>query len=124
MQAMFKRTMNALEAQLLIDQGQSTEDDQIVDSLLSVLHSPNNLTATLLQPYLKANQHFKAHPSLIWLMLLRAEAWLTTRGQRRKNWGGNRHLISQPEAGEGNPTKNKYDALFEDSEQRPINHFE
>ncbi|OAM51313.1 hypothetical protein A7981_11345 [Methylovorus sp. MM2] len=81
-------------AQLIIDMNQSTEDDKIINSLLSVLHSPTNLTETLLQPYIKTNQHIKTHPQLIWLMLLRAEAWLITRNMRKSNWGGNRRDLN------------------------------
>ena len=101
-----------LVAQLMIDTNQRTEDAQIIDSLLSVLHSPTNLTETLLQPYLKSNQHIKTHPQLIWLMLLRAEAWFITRNLRRGNWGGNRKLKIPQDSGTTNHTVNRYDELL------------
>lgn len=111
-----------LVAQLLIDLNQSTEEDQIIDSLLSVLHSPSNLTETLLQPYIKTNHHIKVHPQLIWLMLLRAVAWLATRNKRRGNWGGNRRLVIPADSDTLNRTKNKYDDLFENADTwKPIN---
>lgn len=113
-----------LVAQLLIDNNQPTEDSQIIDSLLSVLHSPPNLTETLFQPYLKTNQHIRTHPQLIWLMLLRAEAWFTTRNVRRGNWGGNRKLKTPEGNGAINRTVHRYDELFENAENwRPINDY-
>jgi hypothetical protein len=81
-----------LVAKLLIDTNQPIADHLIIDSLLLLLHSPSNLTETLLQPYLKTNQHIKAHPKLIWLMLLRAEAWFNARNRLRANWGGKRRV--------------------------------
>jgi hypothetical protein len=79
-----------LVAQLLLENSKSIDDKTIIDSLLSALHSPDNLTNTLLKPYTRANGHIKENPILIWPMLLRAEAWLTVRAQKRGNWGGKR----------------------------------
>jgi hypothetical protein len=111
-----------LIAQLLMDMQQPTEDDQITNSLLAVLHSPTNLTETLIQPYIKTNQHIKMHPQLIWLMLLRAEAWFTTRNTRRDNWGGNRRPVTPAYTDTHNRTQNRDDNLFENTDDWwPIN---
>ncbi|MEQ1560786.1 MAG: hypothetical protein ABL933_17865 [Methyloglobulus sp.] len=80
-----------LVAQLLLEDNKPIDDKTIIDSLLAVLHSPENLTGTLLKPYIRANGHIKENPILIWPMLLRAEAWLTVRAQKRGNWGGKRN---------------------------------
>jgi hypothetical protein len=80
-----------LVAQLLLENSKSIDDETIIDSLLSVLHSPDNFTNTLLKPYTRANGHIKENPILIWPMLLRAEAWLLVRTQMRGNWGGKRN---------------------------------
>ncbi|MFA6041412.1 MAG: hypothetical protein WC733_07900, partial [Methylophilus sp.] len=112
-----------LVAKLLIDQNLTTGDDEIIDNLLLALHSPTMLTDSLLKPYLMANQHIKHHPQLIWLMLLRAEAWLTTRSKRRGNWGGNRKLVISVNTSSQIPIKSKLDELFEGMEERPINNF-
>lgn len=79
-----------LLSHLLLTQNKAVNDEQIVDSLLSLLHNPIGLTGTQHQPYLKANTLIKAYPILIWSMLLRAEAWLTARKTLRSNWGGKR----------------------------------
>lgn len=113
-----------LVAKLLIDQNLTTCDDEIIDSLLMALHSPTMLTDSLLKPYLMANQHIKLHPPLIWLMLLRAEAWLMTRTKRRGNWGGNRRQITSAEIVSPISTKSRYDDLFENGDWRPINNYE
>ena len=70
-----------------------------------------------------ANKHIKRHPQLIWLMLLRAEAWFMTRTKRRGNWGGNRKLVISADTDSKIPVKSKYDELFEGMEERPINIF-
>lgn len=77
-------------AQLLIDQKKPMDDQNIIDSLLLVLHSPIGLTEIQLQPYIKTNVLIRASPILIWPMLLRAEAWLSARKNLRSNWGGKR----------------------------------
>lgn len=112
-----------LVAKLIIDQNLTTGDDEITDNLLLALHSPTMLTDSLLKPYLMANQHIKRHPQLIWLMLLRAEAWFMTRTKRRGNWGGNRKLVISADTDSKIPVKSKYDELFEGMEERPINIF-
>ncbi len=113
-----------LVSKLLIEQKLTTGDDVIIDSLLMVLHSPTTLTDNLLKPYFMANQHIKRHPQLIWLMLLRAEAWLTVRSKRRGNWGGNRKLVISVNTSSQIPIKSKLDELFEEMEDRPINNFQ
>ncbi len=79
-----------LLSELLLAQNRTIDDEQIVHSLLSLLHSPVGLTETQHQPYLKANALIKTYPILIWPMLLRVEAWLTARKTLRDNWGGKR----------------------------------
>ena len=69
-------------------------------------------------------QHIKTHPQLIWLMLLRAEVWFTTRNLRRGNWGGNRRLMIPEDSGATNRKVNRYDELLESAENwRPINDY-
>ena len=75
---------------LLLAQNSAREDEMIVDSLLSLLHTPVGLTETKYQPYLITNTLIKTYPILMWPMLLRAEAWLATRKTLRDNWGGKR----------------------------------
>jgi hypothetical protein len=79
-----------LLSHLLLTQDKAVHDKQIVNSLLSLLHTPIGLTETQYQPYLKANMLIKTYPILLWPMLLRAEAWLTARKTLRDNWGGKR----------------------------------
>lgn len=79
-----------LLSDLLLTQNKAVDDEQIVDSLLSLLHKPIGLTETQYQPYLRVNTLIKIHPILLWPMLLRAEAWLTARKTLRGNWGGKR----------------------------------
>jgi hypothetical protein len=82
-----------LLSELLLDQNKTKDDDHIVGNLLSLLHSPIGLTEIQHRPYLKTNTLIKAYPILIWPMLLRAEAWLTTRKKLRDNWGGKRNNL-------------------------------
>lgn len=79
-----------LLANLLTQQGLEIIDENIIDSLLLLLHSPEGLTFTQNEPYIKANLIIKAHPILKWPMLLRAESWLHARYTLRGNWGGKR----------------------------------
>ena len=79
-----------LLSDLLLAQNSAREDEMIVDSLLSLLHTPVGLTETQYQPYLITNTLIKTYPILMWPMLLRAEAWLATRKTLRDNWGGKR----------------------------------
>lgn len=83
-----------LLSHLLLAQNKAVDDEQIVDSLLSLLHKPIGLTETQYQPYLRANTLIKTYPILLWPMLLRAEAWLTARKTLRDNWGGKRKDIA------------------------------
>jgi hypothetical protein len=78
-------------AQLLSDQKKPIDDQSIIDSLLSLLHSPEGLTETQQKPYLRANEIIRANPILIWPMLLRAEAWLSVRKNLSSNKGGMRY---------------------------------
>lgn len=78
-------------AKLLLEQKKPIDDQNIIESLLLILHSPTGLTETQQQPYLNANEIIRAYPILIWPMLLRAEAWLSVRKNLRINWGGARH---------------------------------
>jgi hypothetical protein len=80
-----------LLAQLLNNQKLATNDDKIINNLLLLLHSPEDLTNSQNQQlYLQANNLLKTHPILIWPMLLRAESWLHARSSLRSNWGGRR----------------------------------
>jgi hypothetical protein len=79
-----------LLSDLLLAQNKAIDDEQVIDSLLLLLHKPIGLTETQYQPYLKANALIKTYPILLWPMLLRAEAWLTARKALRDNWGGKR----------------------------------
>lgn len=82
-----------LLSELLLAQNKAIDDDQIVDSLLSLLHNPIGLTETQYQPYIKTNTFIKTYPILMWPMLLRAEAWLFARKSLRNNWGGKRDHV-------------------------------
>lgn len=77
-------------ASLIPQQNLPIDDDKIIDTLLLLLHSPEGLTNTQLEPYQKTNHLIKKNPVLIWPMLLRAEAWLHARKSLRSNWGGKR----------------------------------
>lgn len=78
-------------AQLLKDQNIAIDDDNIIESLLKLLHTPKGLSEAILKPYTRANILLKTHPFLIWPMLLRTEVWLTVRNNLRNNWGGIRY---------------------------------
>jgi hypothetical protein len=82
-----------LLSELLVAQNKAIGDDQIVDSLLLLLHHPTGLTETQHQPYIKTNTFIKTYPILMWPMLLRAEAWLFARKSLRNNWGGKRDHV-------------------------------
>ena len=78
-------------AQLLKEHDVAIDDDNIIESLLVLLHTPEDLSESLLQPYTRTNTLIKSYPFLIWPMLLRAEVWLTVRNDLRNNWGGTRY---------------------------------
>jgi len=90
------KTNRAEIAQLLIEESLPTDDNSIIDSLIYVLHTPTNLSSVYEQPYLRANEAFRNEPQLMWPMLLRADCWLVTRKEFRKNWGGKR-VYKQPQ---------------------------
>jgi hypothetical protein len=78
-----------LLAKLLIDQSLDVSDEQIINSLLLLLHDPQSLTNMQnQQPYIQTNNLIRAQPILIWPMLLRAESWLEARNTLRSKWGG------------------------------------
>lgn len=79
-----------LLSELLLAQDKAIDDEQVVESLLLLLHSPLGLTEIQHRPYLKTNTLIKVYPILLWPMLLRAEAWLSVRKNLRSKWGGKR----------------------------------
>lgn len=75
---------------LLLTENMPTDDEHIIDNLLSILHNPDGLTVVQKQPYIKANFLISSNPLLIWPMLLRTEAWFVARQEIRDKWGGKR----------------------------------
>jgi hypothetical protein len=58
-----------------------------VGVLLGLLHSPDGLTPKGKNIYQLINQHLHEHALLIWPILIRAEGWLQSRQETRKQWG-------------------------------------
>jgi hypothetical protein len=81
-------------AQLLLDEGLPTDDEDIINSLLQALHTPTNIGPLYEEPFIRSNQAFRNEPQLMWPMLLRANSWLAARKEIRDNWGGNRMPIA------------------------------
>lgn len=75
---------------ILEQSGTKSSYDQIPQSLVNLLHNPENLSSSLRAGYLYINQLLVHDTRLMWPMLLRAECWVTSRQARKKSWGGTR----------------------------------
>lgn len=69
-------------------------DEPLVDHIIERLHTFKGPTLTTRQAYDAVNARFRRQPVLLWPLLLRAEAWLAVRNQRRANWGGRRNQLT------------------------------
>lgn len=66
-------------------------DQKAVSVLLNEFHGTEGLPISIVKYYQPHNEFIANHPSLIWPMLLRAEAWFQIRNQRHGDWGGARN---------------------------------
>lgn len=73
-------------------------DENAVQMLLGLLHSPEGLPVKAQALYRIVNAHIQSHPGLIWPMLVRAEGWYQSRELMEKNRGGRRPGAGRPKA--------------------------
>lgn len=65
-------------------------DDTVTATLLKLLQGPGAFPLPIRRHYEIVNRHYLQYPSMIWPMLLRAEALLRARIERKQRWGGHR----------------------------------
>lgn len=65
-------------------------DDTVTATLLNLLQDPRVVPLPARRHYEIVNRHYLQHPAMIWPMLLRAEALLCARTERKQRRGGRR----------------------------------
>ena len=65
-------------------------DDTVTARFLNLLQDPSVFPLPVRRHYEIVNRHHLQHPAMIWPMLLRAEALLRARAERKQGWGGRR----------------------------------
>lgn len=83
-------------ASLLMDAGVTHDNNNIIGSLLAILHDPGIKRGIWRATYERVNTTIIQVPELIWPMLVRAESWFVARDQARKKWGGKRENSGRP----------------------------
>lgn len=76
--------------QVLSDRQRTLADGTVTARFLNLLQDPSVFPLPVRRHYEIENRHYLQHPAMIWPMLLRAEALLRARAERKQGWGGRR----------------------------------